>query len=210
MTTLSWRTWSFVCALAIAGGGAALECGCGGDSGTGAGGGDDGGGIDGTSGTDGSGNGDGTTGNDGGNDGGTGDDGGPGNEGGPPICIRPDGGAPSNPSSVECGGQPCSVPTNVCCDRFWVDGGVKCQPAAQQCQGPTLACDEKADCPTGQVCCLIVNGGNGGFATECRQTCPGAELCRCDQDCPQNTPCNVLTCPGNRHIEACGQVQGCQ
>jgi hypothetical protein len=123
--------------------------------------------------------------------------------------MLPDGGAPSNPGFIDCGGSKCDLSMNVCCERFSLDGGSgTCQPKAQQCMGISVECKESGDCKNGQVCCLSAGGGGTPGAT-CQASCTATEpqLCRCDEDCPANKPCTPQTC-FMRKIEACG-VKAC-
>ncbi len=81
----------------------------------------------------------------------------------------------------------------------------KCQPANAQCNGGIkVACEQTADCPNGNVCCLNVFM-NSSITAVCQPSCAmgSQQLCRCAEDCPANNPCTEKNCFGNP-IESCG------
>jgi len=76
------------------------------------------------------------------------------------------------------------------------------------CSGDPQACDEKSDCPDGQICCLDVTDINGDFKISCQSgtTCPagtlaGAQICKTNAECSTGT-CSIWTCNG-QVTEAC-------
>src|SRR5262245_28555368 len=74
-------------------------------------------------------------------------------DGGP---VEPDAGA-SDPGNVTCNGGPCASADHYCCDDF-AQGAESCVPASvSSCGGLRRVCDEAADCPSPQVCCIPPN-----------------------------------------------------
>jgi hypothetical protein len=60
---------------------------------------------------------------------------------------------PPDPGEIRCGSATCTVPGDVCCHGSVSPGGVdECLPKAD-CKAPNRACDETADCATGELCC---------------------------------------------------------
>ncbi len=132
---------------------------------------------------------------DGTDDSGSGSKSGSGNGGMPPIPV-PDGGAPSDPGDVPCGGSECPVSTSICCQAK-SDGGVSetCTAANAGCSGITFGCNEASDCGGG-VCCQGVNAIGVQGPTFCAApgaTCEGGgdptfplgafQTCRTDAEC---------------------------
>src|SRR5689334_13184712 len=90
-------------------------------------------------------------------------------------CVPIEGGLACDPAHIACGSALCDAGAQVCCIN---DGGAsqKCtippptdggKPPPNACTGTKMACDEAADCPTGQLCCGFV-GQSGGFNTTCQ------------------------------------------
>jgi hypothetical protein len=145
-------------------------------------------------------------------------DGGTGPTGNPPQ------GQPSDPKKVTCGSTTCDTATQTCCVSRFQDAG--CRPANQFCAGREFACDEAADCDTGELCCLDVTifqtfdaGGffDAGFPTfdagardpiqgsRCRNRCrQQPQSCRTDAECDGGT-CVAQQC-GGRVIQTCGAL----
>jgi hypothetical protein len=132
------------------------------------------------------------------------EDGSPADADAAPICARPDGGRPSDPGFVDCGGTPCDLSTSVCCiqQKNTEAGSIppKCVPACTSALNVVVNCDETADCQHGKVCCVDLVTGAQTCQTSCIAT---LQLCRCDQECPASAPCTV--CPGyERCTTQCG------
>ena len=77
------------------------------------------------------------------------------------------------------------------------------------CSGDPQACDEKSDCPDGQICCLDVTDTKGDFKISCQSgtTCPagtfaGAQICKTNAECGAGGECSFYSCDGNI-TEAC-------
>lgn len=113
--------------------------------------------------------------------GGTGDGGtdGGGGEGG----TDGGGGFTSNPNRVTCGATECATPAQLCCRGFG-GGDAGCVNTNANCQGNEIECDEKADCPTNEVCCQGINGNR------CNNNCGGGSF----QTCKTNTECDGGQC----------------
>jgi hypothetical protein len=133
----------------------------------------------------------------------------PGSDGGP------------TPGTIQCGSNTCQTATQECCIRFSLDGGADggagvsrtCIQKNGQCpNGATSACDDKADCPQNQVCCLEF-GGNTLTGT-CANNCggQGVQLCKVTSECLNDGgACNTYTCPGNNVVQSCRKpFQQCQ
>ncbi|MGH7270761.1 MAG: hypothetical protein ACREJ3_10050 [Polyangiaceae bacterium] len=138
----------------------------------------------------------------------------------PPIPV-PDGGAPSDPGSVECGGAPCSVSTMYCCVNQGDGGTGTCETPNTGCAGTKIACNEASDC-NGGVCCETPGGVGILGPTQCSATptCPAGtfqfQVCRTDGECGASSDAGALkrcipqTCTdpqtGAMHsVEACAQ-----
>ena len=117
----------------------------------------------------------------------------------------------ANPNLVTCGTTPCTVGSQVCCETatgsptcISVDGGLVGCPG-----GNVLACDEPADCPTGERCYTTSNAPLG---TACAATSGGFALCKTDSDCLTGT-CVTQTCfsggAGQIVISTCGPDAWC-
>src|SRR5262245_2749882 len=87
--------------------------------------------------------------------------------------VPKDGGGLSNPGKVTCGSVECNSPAEVCCGTFSLggDGGksVACT-TPNGCTGTAGACDEAADCPASNICCLEV-GSTWSPITKCKASC---------------------------------------
>ncbi|CAN5314117.1 hypothetical protein BH09MYX1_BH09MYX1_15480 [soil metagenome] len=120
----------------------------------------------------------------------------------------------TTPGQVSCGNTSCNTTNEECCVRFAADGGADggfglsraCIAKNGQCQGGAKAeCDEKADCPNAQVCCLELSGG-GGAGAKCQSDCgkQGVQLCKTTPECTNDGgACTTYTCPGNNVIQSC-------
>jgi hypothetical protein len=120
-------------------------------------------------------------------------------------CIGPAGGEACDPGNIECGTSQCAVPGNECCNG--TDGTLSCLSVVKTCAGNQQACDEKSDCPDGQICCLKVTDFSGDFTISCvtGTTCPSdvaaAQVCKTNAECPGGA-CTLYTCQG-QVTEAC-------
>jgi hypothetical protein len=158
------------------------------------------------------------------NDGGGGDTGNPQPDGSTSDTGTNDGTAPgdggggaSNPGKITCGSTECDSTTQVCCVRFTLDGGADggagqthtCT-APNACQGGgafASECDEKADCPQNQRCCL-------GFANlargQCQNSCQGSiQACKTNPECGDGGACATHTCPQNLTVQTCTKPVAC-
>ena len=127
------------------------------------------------------------------------------------TCVPIEGGLPCDGVHVACGNLLCDAGTQVCCIA---DGGTKetCtiapptdggKPPPNACTATKMACDEAADCPSGQICCGFVGTG-GGFATSCQTSCgTGLQFCHGSAECVSGQ-CTVLPQCHGVTIETCG------
>jgi hypothetical protein len=121
-------------------------------------------------------------------------------------CVGPSGGESCDPGNVECGSAQCAVPQNECC--LGTGNSASCLAPSASCAGNEQACDEKSDCPDGQICCLKVTDINGDFKISCQTgtTCPtgglaSAQICKTNAECSTGS-CSLYSCQGNT-TEAC-------
>jgi hypothetical protein len=106
--------------------------------------------------------------------------------------------AGSLPGKVRCGTQTCSLPGEKCCaDR---DTGIPtgCVAQATPCdpQYPTsdlsadITCDENADCPAAESCCLDTYLQVGGLVQiSCQKSCYGPQACVSRDGCAASEAC---------------------
>jgi len=126
-----------------------------------------------------------------------------GDSGGPTFVDGsvPNGGNPSTPNVIDCGGKACSSTTASCCSPSVPDGGAfSCgDPDGSTCPGVTQECDETADCPSGQVCCAVVTDGPY-VETTCLESCQiraeSRQACKLNGECHNGNPCMPQTCSG--------------
>jgi hypothetical protein len=142
-----------------------------------------------------------------------------GGDSGASTCVVPDGGMACTPHSVACGSTPCTTPTDVCCANGFTMG----VPTTGTCQASTtcglgsteVACEEAADCPSGQLCCETPPTLGGGPGTQtCSGACPAPsyQLCRSNTECSGGAHCVPQSCPNGLSpydVEACGLQSGC-
>jgi hypothetical protein len=157
-----------------------------------------------------------SSGSSGGSSGGTTDGGsssggdGGGTDGGTATCAMPDGGGPCTPGQVPCGTTLCSTP-DYCCVTT-ASNKTTCDMSNQNCVGTAYHCDETADCPAGNVCCLNFAGLTN--STTCQTACMtgSPKMCRSDTECASGK-CIVQSClkpgAGNTTVEACSLIPGC-
>lgn len=117
---------------------------------------------------------------------------------------------PSDKNHVSCGSDKCSVPGEECCEKL--DASACQQATGGNCSGVVARCDEAANCPPGQVCC-VTSQSPSGLETECRQSCQGGnpQSCRTDGECGGMGPCVAWTCAGSvvATCQAGGSASGC-
>lgn len=103
--------------------------------------------------------------------------------------------------SIRCGSTTCDPAVSFCCLQ---SGNMRClSPTATTCSASTdrLHCDDTADCPTGQVCCLSEgSSGNGADAVCIVATlgCGSPRQMLCDP--AASAPClgiGTLVCSAN-------------
>lgn len=118
---------------------------------------------------------------------------------------------PSDPANVACGATKCPLPMKVCCEQV---GNATCQDRnAVSCGNGVVAdCDEAANCPPQQVCC-VTDVKPFGLETKCGSSCTGGDpqACRKDGECPSGQTCVAWTCNG-RVVATCnglGSDAGC-
>src|ERR1700722_10600638 len=106
-------------------------------------------------------------------------------------CVVPPMGQPCDPGVVECGGSACAVPASFCCASSG-DANVAsemCVAAGGACSGLEEKCNEKADCPGSEVCCLVATSlAQQGISISCQPVCTGGlfsiQVCKSDTECP--------------------------
>lgn len=127
------------------------------------------------------------------------------------------GGTGPNPGKVNCGTMlDCDAGGNGCCVHFQQDGGqtYACLPQGQ-CGGGGVRweCDERADCPMQDLCCL--SSFQGFIQKQCNQFCQNFQVraCKSTSDCVDGGACNTYTCPslgmGMVQIQACTKPMNC-
>lgn len=125
------------------------------------------------------------------------------------TCVPVEGGLPCDGLHIACGSSLCDAGAQICCIN---DGGAKetCaipqsdggKPPPNACTGTKMACDEAADCPSGQVCCGFV-GIAGGFATSCQTSCgTGLQFCHGSAECMTGSCVVQPSCHGVT-VETC-------
>ncbi len=118
----------------------------------------------------------------------------------------------TNPNQVYCGntvGLLCPK-NNSCCGSLSFSGwSYSC---ASSCSGGqrVFACNERADCPSGQVCCANhVILGSALTDSSCHNSCggfsPPVQLCMTKDDCPTGKSCSPAStdAAGSQTIGAC-------
>ena len=137
----------------------------------------------------------------------------------PPVDAgRPDTGPTtlSTPNKIGCGptgASLCDAGASKCC---WPDldaSAGRCS-ATPFCTDPVsfeLTCDEKADCPGTQRCC--VGNGEAICAADCAAL-RGIQLCRTAAECPGDAGCAERTCnfpdPVTLKFRMCGTTADCK
>ena len=114
---------------------------------------------------------------------------------------------------MQCDDVVCATATHFCCVEdtgsrpLWecmVDApGVRCGALTRQC-------DEAADCPAGQLCCVPLTARPfPAYSAHCAASCDGSywfQLCRLAGECPAGKPCLRQECSGES-IQTCGAIE---
>jgi len=127
------------------------------------------------------------------------------------ACL--DGGPtpPSDPGSVLCSGGPCASVDHFCCDQQGVES-CRSLPQPGTCAGPQRVCDEAADCPGGDVCCIPPNANIVvAYFTQCQKTCGIDDpyiyqVCKTSAECQNGKPCIGQPCQGKMIYTCGGQI----
>ncbi len=127
-----------------------------------------------------------------------------------------DGGG-SNPGHVACGSMTCDLGAGqACCDTVSMDASTHaCGSLANLSfcmMGATQACDEKADCTNGNLCCILFN--QNGIEARCLPTCiTGAEryqACKTSAECENLGTCSVYSgCTAGESVQTCEKPRQC-
>lgn len=106
--------------------------------------------------------------------------------GGPTTVLSP------SPGHVPCGNKDCELPGKVCCTNNFNQCGTPpaSEDDAKKCRAKV--CDEAADCPNGQVCCM---DGSNMPTSYCAANCKGQDvkLCQSNAECGNST-CETYKC----------------
>lgn len=113
--------------------------------------------------------------------------------------------AATDAGTIACGATTCAATTQVCC--IALDGTETCAASggAAPC-GAAIerACDDRTDCPSGQICCATLGALYVG--STCAATCAGAarQLCKSTSECANAMQtCSTETCRG-KQVSSCG------
>ena len=108
---------------------------------------------------------------------------------------------PPGAGKVACGGETCTANSGstYCCAAYVQANNFECRNTSELIPGAcaggdghALFCDEKADCPSGQICCDQPDGI--GTVAKCATSCNGGKiLCKEDFDCPSGKTCSTTT-----------------
>jgi hypothetical protein len=118
--------------------------------------------------------------------------------------------------TVSCGATECALDAGqACCDTIREDASTHaCGSLASGsfCFGGALQeCDEKADCPSGNVCCLQFL--TQGISATCMPTCiTGAEryqACATTAECENGGPCQSHGCASGERVQTCEKPRQC-
>lgn len=108
---------------------------------------------------------------------------------------------PRADGGVQCGAIPCPLPGNACC--LDSSGVAMCLPEQimSPCPGPiSVGCVRAADCPTGEICCMLVTGSFFGASCGDAGTCStagpdtAAQLCDTNSECTNGQRCVPQSC----------------
>jgi hypothetical protein len=118
---------------------------------------------------------------------------------------------------VGCGATACDLDAGqACCDTIRNDAGTHaCGSLASGSfcfTGAVEECDEKADCPDKDVCC--VQFAPQGITASCMPTCvTGLEryqACSTDAECENGGQCALYACPAGESVRTCQKPLRCQ
>ncbi len=116
---------------------------------------------------------------------------------------------PSDPGTTKCGGLSCATASHYCCVDTTDGGPATClDNGVSACGGIRQKCDEAADCPTANICCI--NAGDAASIadnTVCVTACDadGFQVCRTDAECKNGLLCVGQMCNGI-WIQTCGHL----
>ncbi|MBI2393766.1 MAG: hypothetical protein HYV09_29615 [Deltaproteobacteria bacterium] len=121
-----------------------------------------------------------------------------------PVDTGLDAGGPvaTTPGKVSChqSGAAKLCDTNFCCGA-WTFSGISWQ-CSDNCGlfgvgALDYACDEKADCDSGKVCCVKIAAIGGGWdGSDCRSSCGSdPQLCAFTAECPAGKTCQAVKPP---------------
>jgi hypothetical protein len=81
---------------------------------------------------------------------------------------------------IPCGGanKVCNAKTEACCIKQGAPPDLECKAfngGGNACSGGSLSvkCNDRSDCPLGQVCCGLLDDNEGYLSVQCRLTCIG-------------------------------------
>jgi hypothetical protein len=118
------------------------------------------------------------------------------------VVTSPDAStSPSTPGFVTCGEEQCDLSTAVCCIAF-NPTTYTCTPLGTGCHTTggvadyfSIACDEPADCPDGDIC---RQRSSDPLVVDCTSAGPlGPVLCKSNADCGDAGSCQTTACPGD-------------
>ncbi|MDP9000165.1 MAG: hypothetical protein M3O46_08645, partial [Myxococcota bacterium] len=115
-------------------------------------------------------------------------------------------GGTASMGAIVCGMAGSCMSPDVCCPGGGTGGGgaeICATPTAcTAAMGDSYACTGKANCASGQVCC-VVQGSNGNPDTaQCQATCTGNrhyQVCQSSAECPTGRTCRM----GNVALNVC-------
>jgi hypothetical protein len=90
--------------------------------------------------------------------------------------------------SVECGAQSCSGATPICC-RPMPYGAGTCIAPGGACASLEFPCDDRSDCPPGEICCNVLGSGSACTTAAACTAMMGREMCHVATDCPVGEMC---------------------
>jgi hypothetical protein len=128
-------------------------------------------------------------------------------------CAGPKPGA----GYVSCGATACDLDAGqACCDTIVNDAGTHACGALAQgsfCfNGAEQTCDEKADCPGNQVCCIqfLPQGIQAGCLPSCVTGLERYQACMTDVECENGGPCAPHACAAGETVRTCEKPLACQ
>jgi len=133
------------------------------------------------------------------------------------TCTPPSGGETCTPGAVACGAGTCDLATQYCCVSTDSDSEA-CISNATACAGRSVRCNEAADCPGTEICCLDVTNTAGGGSMSCQvgPTCrfgsgiASAQVCRSSGECASGS-CSLYSCSATAPatvLESCDPPAG--